>query len=685
MGNGLVTPGRRGSGSQYNFMEINNEYTKMQNNGASDEEIFNAMKKTFMSDAPTDAFTNLAQVSKVFPTEIVPKEAPASKILWNMHKKSEPTKTEVFRLVDQEVDDNTYSTGRLDVTEQDVLDILNDPMGLKLFVESTPDRLDQNLLMFWSNVCEIKSLPSSRYTDRRLRKLYDNYMKEESHRNCAIPNELYERIVLAYQQPSDACDLTAGMFIPSQEYVYTQMEKRLYVDFLASSDYVQMCACHEKTDSESIAGPNPIPFTDLLHSTFMSSYVKSFAHSTKRGDSSQYNMLMMYLDVEDCKRLPNKSFTNNKMRKLSDFYLKSNAKQNIALKFTNGVITTLHMKASSGKCSSEELKPIFAMTTAYIQSYLWPSFAMSKAYLTLLQSKANLEVKSMIRKDTSAVVKDGEWDMMEVRNRRSSIIQNARKLSVSSLFSGITPVVESTDIRESTRVLLSDPVGRNLLKDFMNQGGYNLFSFYQDLEDFKILPGVEYMHRSAVKLYKKYVDPNCKCQVDMSDALRASIEVHLTLPSIDMFNTLLDHLKEGLLRDAIPRFVKSTYFASLLEEEPGVCDEIATLTGYPQLESVLRSSSAKYQFYLFLQYQHCAENLLMLESILEFQSLPSYHFMHRAAHKIYEKYLKSSGKVNVKKAMIHMKKENVVKWDEMKNALKYPTRGMFHDAEEVRK
>lgn len=178
-------------------------------------------------------------------------------------------------------------------------------------------------------------------------------------------------------------------------------------------------------------------------------------------------------------------------------------------------------------------------------------------------------------------------------------------------------------------------------------------AFCEEIEEFKLLPGIEFLQHSARKIYRKYLHPSAKLQVDMSTAMREEIFSKLNSnPSVDMFKKVHARVRHGMLQDSLPRFVKSPQFKELQKQRPvaGATSSVEDLKGIDaaakkgkldlsHLDILLNHATYMRQFKLFLEHQHCSENLMVWEEIEHFKRLPSYQIVIRSAKKIYDKFL----------------------------------------------
>jgi hypothetical protein len=288
--------------------------------------------------------------------------------------------------------------------------------------------------------------------------------------------------------------------------------------------------------------------------------------------------------------------------------------------------------------------------------------------------------------------------------------------------------------RDVLDVILQDCHAKKYFKLFLTKRNVESYlAFCEEVDEFKLLPGMEYLQHSAKKIYKKFMMPNAKLQVDMSTQMREEIFQKLANPSLDMFKKIITRVKNGILQDSLARFFKSPQYKEFkkitkkqLQSQMGSINGIGMSIsgGIPlnsmnttvgnnsststsssshmthhhvgntsamdgeelsgrtihhgslsspsagnvtmslhtfeelkaidtaakngtldmsHLDFILNNQTVLYYFKLFVEQQHCSENLMLYEEVEHFRRLPSYQIVLRSAKKIYEKYLNPDG------------------------------------------
>ncbi|POM74927.1 LOW QUALITY PROTEIN: Regulator of G protein signaling [Phytophthora palmivora] len=378
--------------------------------------------------------------------------------------------------------------------------------------------------------------------------------------------------------------------------------------------------------------------------------------------------LLFYLEVEDCKRLPNLSFVVNKTRRIYDRYCSPLSKTYITGLGDNGALKEIHeVVDSKGALVPKLFYEVQINVFNRISDEIWPGFCRSQEYLDH-SKEVKPEAKHLTRRnrfeESEAVHQKldnaSEFQLIDTAMHYpveklipisfpESIRGAARRKSIQKLEQKLEEDQTLTP-EQQLNLLLGDPFAKKYLKLFMTRRGVeSLLAFCEEVEDFKLLPGIEFLQHSAKKIYRKYMMPSARLQVDMSAAMRDEVFVRLANPSVDMFKKIATRVRHGMLQDSLPRFVKSNYYKELRRESKSTPAD-AHLAGVDQaakagklelchLDVFLTYPGCMQAFRRFLDFQHCSENLMLWEEIEHYRRLPSYQIVLRSAKKIYDKYL----------------------------------------------
>lgn len=564
-------------------------------------------------------------------------------------------------------------------------DVLTDPTTLKLITRyaehhKVPSGVD--LIRFWAEVDQLQHLPSHSYTHRRLRKIYDKFLSPEAPSPVCVTTQMLQEIEKALESDN----ISAGMYTDAQFVCFTALEKSVFPRFRDNKLFKKMqdfCAPSQPSASGSGSGSaidvNNLPsdamddedysLMGVLNHPAKLRFLKTFCM-----EALALENLLFYLEVEDCKRLPNLSFITSKTRKIYDRYCTSSSRNYIQGIDVGGSMHELHAAVES---KAPLLPKLFyepqLLAFDRISEDIWRGFCRSQEYVHHSKSlqtdkkhtyrRANRAAASGTAASEQVAIAQQKLDTLtEVQLIEAAMHYPVEKLipikfdkldrqSVSFLLAGgddsITP-------QEQLTMLLGDPFGKKYFKQFMNSRGVDqLLAFCEEVEDFKLLPGIEYLQHSAKKIYRKYMMPSARLQVDMSTSMRDEIFMRLANPSVDMFKKISARVRVGMLQDSLPRFVKSSQYAELKKEAkqtPSLEQELrgvdaAAKSGKLELvhlDVFLLNQSCMRALRGFLEVQHCSENLMLWEEIEHFRRLPSYQIVLRSARKIYDKYLNPS-------------------------------------------
>jgi len=563
------------------------------------------------------------------------------------------------------------------------IDVLFDPITFKMFCSYTkdiPNATDR--LNFWSDVENLKSLPSIQYTQRMLHKIYDKFLAPTAQSPICVPTQMLQEITAAYNR--DGGIQSAGIYAGAQTRCLIDLEKDVYPRFRLSKLYhkmIDMCTGPDQNAKE-LEEAGEFSLGTVLIEAHKLRFLKSYCM-----EALALENLLFYLEVEDCKRLPNQSFIANKTKKVFEKYIKEGGKNFINLApqihqdLTNFAMasSTETLTDSNGTSSSsgvDRLTPKMFydaqyMVLDYIREELWSKFNQSEEYI----AHTRCEAPPTYRQQDDIYLNPSDMDFMMANLdtlTSSMLIQKAMEIASEDLI-GLgefhTSGKKQKPVKkiDSLQFIITDSLARKYLKKFLAKRNLEHFiAFYEEVDEYRALPGIEFMQHTAKKIFKKYVSPNAKLQVDMSTSMRNEIEKKLSSPSIDMFKVAVARVKQGLifllipfiilfilalglLRDSLLRYLKSSVYTELnmAQENAEIHKEVKSRVKSGKLEMshleiFLATPRYLTNFKKFLHSQHCVENVLLWEEVEEFRRLPSYQIVCRSAKKIVDKYINTN-------------------------------------------
>ncbi|KDO27544.1 hypothetical protein SPRG_06812 [Saprolegnia parasitica CBS 223.65] len=571
-----------------------------------------------------------------------------------------------------------------DMTMAFTMDVLFNPVTIKLMVaycHSIPFASDR--LLFWADVQHLRTLPSAQYTDRMLQKIYHKFVSASAPTPICVPTNVLREIQKTCE--SSAGIQSAGVFAEAQALCLRDLKKDVFPRFRKHKLFQSMQAACETQASEK----KPRSRFALLRETPslpLFQYDSTYSFEAVMGDKWKLryfksycieNMssenLLFFLEVDECKRLPNQSFVQATARKIYDTYLKPGAKRYLNLSLR------LHNEFAIPDDAAFEPSAFFDaqyLVLEYIRVELWPRFSISEPYIKYCQTEAvSPQPWDEYHPEISAERMEtlmAELDAMSP----SVLIQRALSIPVEAIANAPKPLAPNT-----LMLLLHDKLGHRAFKQFLSvKGNAHYVAFIDEVDEYEGLPGIEFMQHTAKKLYKKYLSESSKLQVDTSTKMRQEIEAKLSSPTIDMFKAVVARVKQGLLRDALRRYLKSSIYLELNLQalNPELAKELdeAVAQGkleIPHLEIFLSDATFLANFKSYCKSQHCIENLLFWEEVEEFRRLPSNQIVLRCAKKIVEKYVNIETSKTPLDLPVHMH-------EFLTDNLEHVDRAYFHDA-----
>lgn len=544
-------------------------------------------------------------------------------------------------------------------------DVLTDPATLKMCItyaeqHKIPHGVD--MLRFWVEIDELQLLPSHSYTHRRLRKIYDKFLSPDAQSPVCVTMAMQREI----ERQLEGDNISAGMYAEAQAVCFVALERSVFPRFRESKLFKKMQEfCAPVSPAAAVNDPpEDYSLVGILSHPAKLRFLKTFCM-----EAVALENLLFYLEVEDCKRLPNLSFITNKTRRIYDRYCSPSSKSFLAL--DESALSELHAAVETKALLLPKL--FYAAQVVVfnrISDDIWRSFCRTHEYLE--HSKRLTPERRAVRR---VVVKHPSPEQTALANKKLETMNEFQLIEAAMHYpvEKLIPIKYETSSEQTTAavrsgvllhavndelsphdmldLILGDSYAKKYFVQFLKKRGVDQFlAFCADVDEFKLLPGVEFLQHSARKIYRKFMMPSAKLQVDMSTAMHDEICAKLHNPSVDMFTKIAARVRHGLLQDSLLRFVKSPQYAELkksvgrqspAESELQAVDAAAKRgkLELAHLDLVLQNQQSVRQFRRFLEQQHCSENLLLWEEIEHFRRLPSYQIVLRTAKKIYDKYL----------------------------------------------
>lgn len=289
------------------------------------------------------------------------------------------------------------------------------------------------------------------------------------------------------------------------------------------------------SDAEHIISKHKygLSFRKIESSTLKSSqYIKDtlehsqccsiFKEFLERESGSQ--TLLFLLEVEEYRRIPQASFQLTRARKIYNKFIHPLSIMPIPIS------SSTREEIEQNLNNLTMLPVLFKNATLQIHSYIekvqFPKFQKSESIeevVNILSQEAGNVGKSLTR-------------------RRSSIaMQSSEALSAMNLKNIL-------QYQSSTR----------FFKDFCVRIYVNesLF-FWLDAENYKNLPGSDYMKRTAHKICRKYILDNARMQINISSLVKQEILQQMSKPTRSLFKKAQDDIFKLLELDAYPKFLLS--------------------------------------------------------------------------------------------------------------------------------
>ncbi|CAK4609216.1 hypothetical protein LEN26_006775 [Aphanomyces euteiches] len=536
-----------------------------------------------------------------------------------------------------------------------------------MFLVDVLDYKDTVSALHQESMSEQKQQLHVGYTMRKLRKIYNKYLKAGSRTMIQLEERQREAILLDISKHD----------IPDPDVFDSAMNSCAYVIilehlqlFLQSPEYE---ASKSRRTEPEIHGEKdffaptnglptiPIPSLPTIAGSSAAKFFRAFLRT--QGVEST---LDFYLEIEQFKLLPHnkKGYIAAIAGKIFKKYICRGAKLEVYL--------PSHIRQNILQEIADPQDSTFNEAREYVlglweRKYLGPfksSPLCVEMHAHLVQEQKTLEESSSVR-------------------------QVQAEAMSSSMFRDLLVAEASTHMVQFHKFLVKESCA-----------SYSLF--YYEIEEFKRLPKSDYLSRQAKKIFYRFLDVTAKEPVSVSSATVADIQVHMRDPSPAMFRPAQDEVFQFLHKVLYPKFTKSPFFADFTmmdkaAEKQGGKDLRSTMSalrksavaptptlstseklvqhGEITISTILANQDTRAMLLAFCEEIYCAESLYFWLECNEYKSIPHVDYLRVRAQKIYRKYISESAKLQVN--LMH----SIVR--EIDRNLAAPSRALFVKAQDA--
>ncbi|RHY50168.1 hypothetical protein DYB30_002332 [Aphanomyces astaci] len=482
------------------------------------------------------------------------------------------------------------------------------------------------------------------YTMRKLRKIYNKYLKHGSKAMIHIQERLRESILL---------DIAKNP-IPSVEVFDIAMNSCSYVVildhlnlFLQSPEYEASKSRRVEPEIHDYFVPTnglptlPVPSLPVMVAGSGSKYFRSYLR-----DQGVESTMDFYLEIEQFKLLPHnkKGYIAAIAGKIFKKYICRGAKLEVYL--------PSHIRRNILQDIADPQDSTFNEACEYVLG-LWERKYLKQFRATPWFNDMHLHFS---REQKSL---DGS------ERQRACVSYHFHEPISQNAFRDLLAHENSVQMTQFHKFLVKESCASYLL-------------FYSEIEEFKRLPKSDYLTRQAKKIFYRFLHASAKESVCLSTATITEFNVHMENPSPAMFRTAQEEVLQFLWKVLYPKFMKSPFFCDLATikeidkasiKADGRASKGASMlrkgTVVPSMMSkresaenllapqevtitaILANQDTRAMLLAFCEEIYCAESLYFWLECNEYKSIPHVDYLRVRAQKIYRKYITDSAKLQV--------------------------------------
>ncbi|RQM22735.1 hypothetical protein B5M09_006355 [Aphanomyces astaci] len=367
------------------------------------------------------------------------------------------------------------------------------------------------------------------YTMRKLRKIYNKYLKHGSKAMIHIQERLRESILL---------DIAKNP-IPSVEVFDIAMNSCSYVVildhlnlFLQSPEYEASKSRRVEPEIHDYFVPTnglptlPVPSLPVMVAGSGSKYFRSYLR-----DQGVESTMDFYLEIEQFKLLPHnkKGYIAAIAGKIFKKYICRGAKLEVYL--------PSHIRRNILQDIADPQDSTFNEACEYVLG-LWERKYLKQFRATPWFNDMHLHFS---REQKSL---DGS------ERQRACVSYHFHEPISQNAFRDLLAHENSVQMTQFHKFLVKESCASYLL-------------FYSEIEEFKRLPKSDYLTRQAKKIFYRFLHASAKESVCLSTATITEFNVHMENPSPAMFRTAQEEVLQFLWKVLYPKFMKSPFFCDL--------------------------------------------------------------------------------------------------------------------------
>ncbi|RHY34026.1 hypothetical protein DYB32_001205 [Aphanomyces invadans] len=503
---------------------------------------------------------------------------------------------------------------------------------------------DNDVIVLVENMTPEKQQLHVGYTMRKLRKIYNKYLKHGSKAMIQIQERLRESILLdiaknpipsldAFDVAMNSCSYVVildhlNLFLQSPEYEASKSRPGVKDYFVPANGLPTM----------------PVPSLPVIVGGSGSKYFRSFLR--EQGVESTMDF---FLEIEQFKLLPHnkKGYIAAIAGKIFKKYICRGAKLEVYL--------PSHIRRNILQDIADPQDSTFNEASEYVlglweRKYLKPFRASS--WFNDMHLHYTREQKAL----------DGSE-----RQRGGQPAERDEPISQAA-FRDMLAHENSVQMTQFHKFLVKESCASYLL-------------FYSEIEEFKRLPKSDYLTRQAKKIFYRFLDSSAKESVSLSMATITEFNAHMENPSPAMFRAAQEEVVNFLWKVLYPKFVKSPFYCDLatikeidrannkaegsraskgagMIRKGTVAPSMLSKRGSAEnllapteitIATILANHDTRAMLLAFCEEMcaYCAESLYFWLECNEYKSIPHVDYLRVRAQKIFRKYITDSAKLQV--------------------------------------
>ncbi|OQR96937.1 Voltage-gated Ion Channel (VIC) Superfamily [Achlya hypogyna] len=427
----------------------------------------------------------------------------------------------------------------------------------------------EHTLDFYLEIEQFQLLPHNKrnYIAAKASKIFNKYIRRGAKMEVALPGHIRQAILASIADPAE------DIFNDAHLHVLYLWESKYFRAFERSPKYQELVQQHklereadnayglhrvghnprclvsrnvERSEHALAAAPKTLQILTITDAKTLllqdGPLLTQFHKFLVKENCTSY--LLFYMQVEEYKRLPKSDFLVRQSKKIYHRFLNCTAKEFVSV--SEEAMNEVHEMLQAPSPQTFHLAQEEVLYFLY--KTLYPKFQKSAFYTDGATKAPSPSRRPSPPKPVDVPLKTG------TRSRKFIPTSMQRQFAsrVSTSGAQYPPTIDDLLTNVQTRALFLAFCEEIFCAESMY--------FWLECLEYQRIPHTDYLRLRAQKIFRKYISPNAKLQVNLIHSIVRDIERQIDNPGRQLFVKAQQAIVSMLNKDTLPKFVRSKYY-----------------------------------------------------------------------------------------------------------------------------